>query len=372
LSSFPETSARALYSTPDAAAQRCLPKRCTGIYKRPSIEGRKDMTDTILVTGGAGFIGSNLVAELAERGERVVVCDRLGEDDKWRNLAKHELEDFVAPEALGDYLASRGAVLSAVVHLAAVSATTATDGDLLVADNFKLSQGLWNWCAEARKPLLYASSAATYGDGAAGFDDDMSVAYLERLRPLNAYGWSKHLFDRWVARRLVTEAPSPPQWAGLKFFNVYGPNEYHKGTQASVAWQLFGQISKGKPARLFKSHRKDTPDGGQRRDFVWVGDCIDVLLWLLDNPQASGLFNLGTGRARSFAELAQVLFAVMERAERIEYAATPKPIRDTYQYFTEANMERLAAAGYERSFTSLEAGVACYLRDFLTNDDPYR
>jgi ADP-L-glycero-D-manno-heptose 6-epimerase len=326
----------------------------------------------ILVTGGAGFIGSNLVAALAERGELVVVCDRLGEGEKWRNLAKHELEDFVAPEALGDYLVSRGAMLSAVVHLAAVTATTARDGDRLVADNFGLSQGLWNWCAEHRKPFLYASSAATYGDGAAGFDDDMSVAYLGRLRPLNAYGWSKHLFDRWVARRLVTEAPYPPQWAGLKFFNVYGPNEYHKDSQASTAWQLFGQISKGKAARLFKSHRKDIPDGDQQRDFVWVGDCVDVLLWLLGNPQVSGLFNLGTGRARSFAELAEVLFAVMETKAQIDYVATPTAIRETYQHFTEANMERLAAAGYKRSFTGLEAGLACYLRDYLATDDPYR
>jgi len=326
----------------------------------------------ILVTGGAGFIGSNLVAALVERSERVVVCDRLGSGEKWRNLAKHELEDFIAPEQLTDFLEVRGAVLDAVVHLGATSETTAMDGGLLVANNFKLPQALWDWCSAERKPFLYASSAATYGDGAAGFDDDMSVAYLARLRPLNAYGWSKLLFDRWVARRLVGEAPRPPQWAGLKFFNVYGPNEYHKGPQASVARHLFTQIAEGGTARLFQSHRPDVPDGGQQRDFVWVGDCVDVLLWLLENPEVTGLFNLGTGRARSFAELARALFTAMEKPESIEYVPTPEAIRDRYQYFTEAKMGRLTAAGYQRPFTSLEAGVAYYLHDYLESDDPYR
>jgi ADP-L-glycero-D-manno-heptose 6-epimerase len=326
----------------------------------------------ILVTGGAGFIGSNLVAALVERGERVVVCDRLGSGEKWRNLAKHELEDFIAPDQLTGYLEAWGAVLDAVVHLGATSETTATDGDLLVANNFKLPQALWDWCAGERKPFLYASSAATYGDGAAGFDDDMSVAHLARLRPLNAYGWSKLLFDRWVARRLVGDAPRPPQWAGLKFFNVYGPNEYHKGAQASVARHLFPQIAESGTARLFQSHRPDVPDGGQKRDFVWVGDCVDVMLWLLENPEATGLFNLGTGRARSFAELARALFTAMEKPEDIEYVPTPEAIRDRYQYFTEAKMDRLAAAGYQRPFTSLEAGVAYYLHDYLESDDPYR
>ncbi len=326
----------------------------------------------ILVTGGAGFIGSNLVAALVERGERVVVCDRLGSGEKWRNLAKHELEDFVAPDQLTGYLEAWGAVLDAVVHLGATSETTAMDGDLLVENNFKLPQTLWDWCSGERKPFLYASSAATYGDGAAGFDDDMSVAYLARLRPLNAYGWSKLLFDRWVARRLVGEAPRPPQWAGLKFFNVYGPNEYHKGAQASVARHLFRQIAESGTARLFKSHRPEVPDGGQQRDFVWVGDCVDVILWLLENPEVTGLFNLGTGRARSFADLARALFTAMEKPEDIEYVPTPEAIRDRYQYFTEAKMDRLAAAGYKRPFTSLEAGVAYYLHDYFESDDPYR
>ncbi len=326
----------------------------------------------ILVTGGAGFIGSNLVAALGERGTPVIVCDRLGEGDQWRNLAKHELEDFVPADELRDFLRSRGPTLSAVVHLAATSQTTASDADQLVVNNFKLSQWLWEWCAGARKPFIYASSAATYGDGAAGFEDDMSASYLARLAPLNPYAWSKHLFDRWAARRLVSEGLRPPQWAGLKLFNVYGPNEYHKGAQASVAWQLYQQISQGKPAKLFKSHHPDYPDGGQKRDFVWVGDCVEVMLWLLDNPEVSGLFNLGSGRARSFAELAGAVFAALDQPEQIKYVVTPKALRERYQYFTEAKMNRLTEAGYQAPFTPLEHGVAHYLRDYLATADPYR
>ncbi|MGE5766576.1 MAG: ADP-glyceromanno-heptose 6-epimerase [Bacteroidota bacterium] len=326
----------------------------------------------LLVTGGAGFIGSNLVAALSARGEAVVVCDRLGQGDKWRNLAHHEVEDVIPPEELPAFLRWAEGRLSAVFHLGAISATTETDGDALIANNFRLSKVFWDHCTAEQIPLIYASSAATYGDGAEGFDDDMDRAHLARLKPLNGYGWSKHLFDRWVARRLAEDRPTPPQWAGLKFFNVYGPNEYHKGGQASVAWHLFGQLSRGEPARLFQSHHPDYADGGQLRDFIWVGDCVDVMLWLRDNAGVSGLFNVGTGEARSFADLARAVFAAMERPENISYVPTPEAIRDKYQYFTEAKMARLRAAGYGRPFTSLEDGVARYVRDFLTRPDPYR
>jgi ADP-L-glycero-D-manno-heptose 6-epimerase len=326
----------------------------------------------LLVTGGAGFIGSNLVAALSARGEAVVVCDRLGQGDKWRNLAHHEVEDVIPPEELPTFLRWAEGRLSAVFHLGAISATTETDGDALIANNFRLSKVFWDHCTAEQIPLIYASSAATYGDGAEGFDDDMDRTHLARLRPLNGYGWSKHLFDRWVARRVAEELPAPPQWAGLKFFNVYGPNEYHKGGQASVAWHLFGQLSRGEPARLFQSHHPDYADGGQLRDFIWVGDCVDVMLWLRDTPGVSGLFNVGTGQARSFADLARAVFAALERPENISYVPTPESIRDKYQYFTEAKMARLRGAGYDRPFTALEDGVARYLRDFLTRPDPYR
>ena len=325
-----------------------------------------------LVTGGAGFIGSNIVAALADRGLPVVVCDRLGLDEKWRNLAKHPLEALVLPEELDAYLDGNAARIEAVIHMGAISDTTERDADALIANNFALSCRLWDWCAARDLPLIYASSAATYGDGVEGFEDEMSEERLAVLRPLNGYGWSKLLFDRWVAARLAQGAKQPSFWAGLRFFNVYGPNEYHKGSQASVAYHLHRQVTAGEPARLFQSHRADIPDGGQKRDFVWVGDCVSVIDWLLQGRAPSGIYNLGTGGARSFADLARAVFAAMDRAENISYVPTPEAIRDKYQYFTEARMERLRAVGYEGAFTELEAGVASYLRDYLCTDDPYR
>ena len=325
-----------------------------------------------LVTGGAGFIGSNIAAALAESGRRVVVCDRLGHGDKWRNLAKTALEDLIPPEGLDKQLSGNGIRIEAVVHMGAISDTTEADGDALVATNFGLSKRLWSWCTEHGVPLVYASSAATYGDGAEGFDDDGSEAHLARLRPLNGYGWSKHLFDRWVAHRMASGGKAPPSWAGLKFFNVYGPNEGHKGAQASVASHLYRQVSAGEPATLFQSHHPDYPDGGQQRDFVWIGDCVSVVLWLLQGRAPNGLYNVGSGKARSFADLARALFAAVGRDENIRYVPTPEAIRDKYQYFTEAPMARLRAAGYDKPFTELEEGVARYVADFLATDDPYR
>lgn len=328
----------------------------------------------ILVTGGAGFIGSNLVAGLEAGGEpEIIVCDRLGTDEKWRNLAKRDLADLILPEDIFAFIDSNAPRLEAVFHLGAISATTETDADLIVENNFRLSKKLWARCAKHRIPLIYASSAATYGDGTAGFDDDGNRKALAALQPLNAYGWSKHLFDRWVARQIETRpsSPRPPQWAGLKFFNVYGPNEYHKGGQVSVVLKNFREISAGGPAVLFQSHHPDYEDGGQLRDFVWVGDCVDAMLWLKDNPHANGLFNLGTGKARSFADLARSVFRALANEEDIKFVETPIAIRDKYQYFTEAKMNRLRTAGYDAAFTSLENGVTRYVRDFLIKDDPY-
>jgi ADP-L-glycero-D-manno-heptose 6-epimerase len=326
----------------------------------------------ILVTGGAGFIGSNIAAALADRGTPVAVCDRLRTGDKWRNLAKHELVDLVAPESLRGWLADHGSSLDAVVHMGAISSTTEADADLIVEVNFRLSLALWRWCAVHETRFVYASSAATYGDGAQGFDDDATPEGLARLRPLNAYGWSKLLFDRRVVRAVRDREPAPPQWVGLKFFNVYGPNEYHKGSMRSVVAQKYPLAASGQPVTLFRSCRPDVADGGQQRDFVYVDDCVDVVLWLLERPVVSGIFNLGSGEARSFEELARALCAAVGVEPRVEFVDMPEQIRDRYQYFTRASMDRLRAAGYERPFTSLDDGVRAYVQGYLAQADPYR
>lgn len=325
-----------------------------------------------VVTGGAGFIGSTIAAALEQRGAGpIAICDRLRSGDKWRNIAKRELADVIHPDALFPALEAAGDAVTAIVHMGAVSSTTETDADRTVEVNVRLSAALWRWCTERRVPFLYASSAATYGDGALGFEDVASPGGLAQFRPLNLYGWSKHLFDRWAARRIASGEPCPPQWAGLKFFNVYGPNEYHKGAQASVVSHVFPDAAAGRPARLFRSHRADYPDGGQLRDFVWSGDCADVVLWLLDNPGVSGLFNVGTGEARSFADLAAAVFRALGRAPAIDYVPMPEAIRGRYQYFTQASLMRLRAAGYTRPFTALEDGVTSYVQDYLNTPDPY-
>jgi ADP-L-glycero-D-manno-heptose 6-epimerase len=328
----------------------------------------------ILVTGGAGFIGSNIAARLGDAGDwDVAVCDRLRDADsgKWRNIAKRPLADFVAPEAMFDWLDRHAGALEAVVHMGAVSSTTEPDADKIVHSNFTLSRDLWRWCAAQGRRLVYASSAATYGDGELGFSDADDLESLKALRPLNAYGWSKALFDIW-ARREADRANAPPQWAGLKFFNVYGPNEYHKGTMKSVVAQIWPRVAAGERVRLFKSHRAGIPDGGQSRDFVHVDDAAEVVAWLLESPKVSGVYNLGTGQARSFADLAHAAFAAAGREPAIDYIDTPEAIRDRYQYFTQAEMSRLRSVGYDRPFLGLEAGVAAYVQGFLAKPDPYR
>ena len=325
-----------------------------------------------LVTGGAGFIGSNIVAALGERNDEVVVCDWLRDDERWRNLAKHEISEIIEPESLFAWLHRKGDRLRAVVHMGAISATTETNVDLIAARNIRATLELMEWCTEAQVPLICASSAATYGDGTQGFDDTFTRDSLAKLRPLNAYGWSKHVVDRRVARLVEAGAKLPPQWAGLKFFNVYGPNEYHKGSMQSVVAKNYGLIRDGQPLRLFRSYRAEYPDGGQLRDFVYVRDCVEVVLWLLDNSQVSGLFNLGTGQARSWLDLAKALFAAAGRAPAIEFIDMPPALIEKYQYFTQARMDRLRSAGYQRPFTSLEEGIADYVHRYLAADDPYR
>ncbi|MCF8502458.1 MAG: ADP-glyceromanno-heptose 6-epimerase, partial [Rhodospirillum sp.] len=314
-----------------------------------------------------------LLAALEDRGAGdLILVVRLRDGLKWRNVAKRSLADIVRPEDLSDFLECHRGDVSAILHMGAISATTETDVDKIVANNFRLSMDLWDWCTRNRTRFLYASSAATYGDGSGGFDDDFTASALAKLRPLNAYGWSKHLFDRRVRAILDAGGPRPPQWAGLKFFNVYGPNERHKGPQSSVVNQIHPVAKRGEAFPLFKSHHPDYADGGQLRDFVWVGDVVDVILWLLDTPDVSGLFNLGTGRARGFVDLARAVYTALGKDPMVTYRDMPEAIRDKYQYFTQANMEKLRAAGYPGQSTPLEEGVRRYVQDYLEKDDPFR
>jgi ADP-L-glycero-D-manno-heptose 6-epimerase len=325
----------------------------------------------LLVTGGAGFIGSNVVAALNDAGRAdVAVCDGLGHDGKWRNLAKRQLADIVPPAQLPEWL--KGRRLDAIIHLGAISETTTTDGDLVIETNFRLSMRLLDWCTANGTPFIYASSAATYGDGAQGFRDDPSISALKTLRPMNLYGWSKHLFDMAVAERAANGEKLPPQWVGLKFFNVFGPNEYHKGTMMSVLARRFDDIKAGSAVQLFKSHRDGIADGDQRRDFIYVDDVVRVTMWLLSTPSVSGIFNVGTGNARSFRDLMLSAYAALGTAANIQYVDMPEAIRGSYQYFTQSEVDRLQRAGYNGGFTGLEDAVLAYVGGFLNQPDRFR
>ena len=323
----------------------------------------------ILVTGGAGFIGSYLQGELARRGVETVIADRLGSQGKWRNIARHPPSRIVHPDELDDWLDTHPP-LEAVFHMAAVSQTLATDGDHVWRTNVEMSRRLWDWCAHRDVRFIYASSAATYGDGEAGFDDD--PAALDRLEPLNLYGWSKHVFDMQVVDMLRRGAPRPPQWAGLKFFNVFGPNEYHKGSMISVVKVKYDEIAEGRAPTLFRSNTPSFEDGTQSRDFVHVADTVAVMLWLLDNPAVNGLFNVGTGIARTYRDLAHAVCDAAGVERRIDYVDMPDALRSQYQSFTCARIDRLRAAGFAAPFLSLEDGVASYVRDYLSQPNPYR
>jgi ADP-L-glycero-D-manno-heptose 6-epimerase len=327
---------------------------------------------TVIVTGGAGFIGSNILAALEARGEsRIVACDWLGDGDKWRNVARRGLWDIVLPQSLPAYLDTHAEEIETIFHMGAISTTTERDADLIVRNNFRLSVDLLEWCAAHNVRMIYASSAATYGGGELGFSDREDEAHLAALKPLNLYGWSKNAFDLYVARRRRLGLAMPPQLAGLKFFNVYGPNEYHKGAQQSVVAHIHRCFAEGGTYTLFRSHRPDYKHGEQLRDFVYVKDCVNAMMWLLDNPAVGGLFNLGSGEARSFLDLAHAVYRALGVPERIEFIDMPECLRGKYQYFTQADMTKLRAVGYAKPSTSLEDGIANYVTSYLAAEDPY-
>ncbi|MGZ8471003.1 MAG: ADP-glyceromanno-heptose 6-epimerase [Gemmatirosa sp.] len=320
----------------------------------------------VLVTGGAGFIGSALVWALNRRGvDRIVVVDRLGTDEKWRNLVPLAFEDYVDADDLLPRLTS-GALgdFDCVLHMGACSATTERDATYLARNNFEFTKALAQWAVPRRVRLVYASSAATYGDGAQGMDDAaQDPASLQRLRPLNAYGYSKQLLDLWAARHGVLD-----RLVGCKFFNVFGPNEAHKGDMRSLVHKAFGQVQETGEVQLFRSHRPGYRDGEQTRDFLYVKDCVAMTLHLAATPSASGLYNLGSGVANSWNELAGALFAAMGREPRIRYVDMPPAIRDKYQYHTQADVARLRASGYSAPVTPLADAVRDYVTHYLTGD----
>jgi len=317
----------------------------------------------IIVTGGAGFIGSCIVRTLNDMGrDDIVIVDHISETDKWKNMSNKKYIEYINRDDFVKRLPEFSGKVDFVIHMGACSATTERDFDFLYRNNFEYTKMLWKFCTDNDASFIYASSAATYGDGSEGFDDKKDINVL---RPLNGYGYSKQLFDQWVNKQLEENAKTPKQHVGFKFFNVYGPNEYYKGTMASVIFHTFNDVMATGKKGLFKSYKEGYEDGGQLRDFVYVKDVCSVIRFMMEHQEVSGLFNLGTGKARSFYDLAVATFSAMGKEPNIEFIEMPETLRPKYQYFTEADMEKLKAAGYDKPFFSLEDGAKDYVQNHL-------
>ena len=317
----------------------------------------------VIVTGGAGFIGSCIVRTLNDMGvEDIIIVDNICQTDKWMNMRNKKYLEYINKKEFLNRLPEFAGNITYVIHMGACSATTEKDFDFLYKNNFEYTKKLWRFCAENHCGFIYASSAATYGDGSQGFDDEKDI---DILRPLNGYGYSKQLFDLWVQREILTGQKMPRQYVGFKFFNVYGPNEYFKGQMASVIYHTYREVMQTGKKGLFKSYRKDYEDGGQKRDFVYVKDICSVVKFVMEHPEINGLFNLGTGQARTFYDLAVAVFRAMGEKVNIEYIEMPENLREKYQYYTQASMEKLRAAGYKKAFWGLEEGTADYVKEYL-------
>lgn len=314
----------------------------------------------IIVTGAAGFIGSCLVSKLNNKGIKdIVLVDDFSKEIKNRNILKKVFTTTVDRSRFFEWFRQNNGQIDFVFHIGARTDTTEFNMAVFDELNINYSKSVWNLCTEYQIPLVYASSAATYGDGSLGYKDDPK--FIPSLKPLNAYGVSKNEFDKWV----LLQGETPPSWYGLKFFNVFGPNEYHKARMASVIFHSFNQIMETGRARLFRSHRPDFGDGLQLRDFIYVKDVIDVLFFLMEHPDHSGIYNLGTGKARTFLDLATAVFTALDREPAIDFTDIPPDIREKYQYFTEAEMTKLRSIGYSKPFTSLEDAIGEYVQAYL-------
>ena len=325
----------------------------------------------IILTGGGGMIGSMIAWHLNTQMnfDDFVIVDDLINEQQENNFNKRKFIEYIAKDDLKKYLNGKKNV-SAVIHMGAISATTESNFNRLLQSNIRFSQALWHWCAENKVPFIYASSAATYGNGSVGYGDNESE--LDKLSPLNAYGYSKHFFDRWVQLELSKNQPTPPQWCGLKFFNVYGPNEYHKGRMASVAFHAFNQFKETNQIKLFKSEHPSYADGMQVRDFIYVKDAVKIIIFFLNNNNFSGLYNAGTGNAETFKALAEALLINTKgQPDDIKYIEMPNDLKGKYQYYTQATMNKINSIGFNDNFMNLKEGVTDYLENYLLTSDRY-
>ena len=325
----------------------------------------------IILTGGGGMIGSMIAWHLNTQMnfDDFVIVDDLINEQQENNFNKRKFIEYIAKDDLEKYLYDKKNV-SAVIHMGAISATTESNFNRLLQSNIRFSQALWHWCAENKVPFIYASSAATYGNGSVGYGDNESE--LDKLSPLNAYGYSKHFFDRWVQLELSKNQPTPPQWCGLKFFNVYGPNEYHKGRMASVVFHAFNQFKETNQIKLFKSEHPSYADGMQVRDFIYVKDAVKIIIFFLNNNNFSGLYNAGTGNAETFKALAEALLINTKgQPDDIKYIEMPNDLKGKYQYYTQATMNKINSIGFNDNFMNLKEGVTDYLENYLLTSDRY-